>query len=119
MGLKWRYIVLRLFLPVMPELAIKPLTRAFDEILAHGIVVFIGVASASGLYVRRQLASRPKVFLLALRAMDEFAIGPVAHTILKIVTECVLLVWVVLRPLVQVFATFAPVTNVSQKIPAY
>lgn len=111
-------IVLRLFLKV-PELAVGSLAAAFEKVLADGKLGLFAVGSEFGQDVWRQLAGRAEVLLLALGAVEELAARPGARAILKVVAEGVLVRVVVVRALVQVFATLATVAHVAKEVPAH
>lgn len=112
-------IMLRLLLLPMPELAVGPLAAALEKVLAQGIVRLVAVTDLGSVEnVGRQLAGRPETLLLALRAVEKLAARPVAHAVLVIVAEGVLLDGVVVGTLVQVLATLPAMTDVPQEVPA-
>lgn len=112
-------VVLRLLLLPVPELAVRPLAAALDEILTQRVVRLVAVAVLGPVeHVGRQLTGRPEALLFALRAVQELTARPVAHAVLEVVAEGVLLHRVVLGSLVQVFASLAPVADIPQEVSA-
>ena len=112
-------VVLRFLILPMPELAVRSLAATLDKILAHRILQLLVVILQPAQDMSRQLSRRSEPLLLALRAMEELATGPIAHPILEVVAERVLLYGIVLGPLVQIFATLPSVAHVPQKVPAH
>ena len=112
-------VVLRLLILPMPELAVRSLAATLDKILAHRILQLLIVILQPAQDMSRQLSRRSEPLLLALRAMEELAPGPVAHPVLEVMAERVLLYGIVLGPLVQILATFPSVADVPQKVPAH
>lgn len=111
--------MLRLLLLPVSELAVRSQAAALNEVLAQRELRLVAVTVLGAIEdVRRQLAGRPETLLLALRAVEELAARPVAHAVLEVVAEGVLLHGIVLGSLVQILATLPSVAHISQEVPA-
>lgn len=103
----------------MSKLAVGSLATTLKKVLAQRVIRLVVITDLGSVEnMGRQLAGRPETLLLAFRTVEKLAARPVAHAILVIVAEGVLLHGVVLGTLVQVLATLPAMTHVPQEVPA-